>query len=187
MEKLKKLMMLLVWRFQQINAMYIIIGLSFTLTLQVYPLIGWRLDNLGIPPEWDWLKIIIIFLIILSGALLIGVIYDTIFKLWIQQQVVLQEHNPYAKGKLNPKLMINMKYYWIPIVKKLGLENEGEFASKWTALNLHEDPIARKEVELISAWIHEYKLKPEDKRWLKDLEKILKKPYSPGNKAAMKK
>ena len=64
--------MLLIWRFQQVNSMIIIVGLSMTLTLQIYPYISWRFYFL-IDPELDWLIILVIFIIIFSGAVIIGI------------------------------------------------------------------------------------------------------------------
>lgn len=187
MAGIKKAAMLLVWRFQQINSMIIIIGLSLTLTFQVYPLIGWRfVDFLKIPAELDWLIILIIFIIIFAGAVIIGIIYDTILKLWVQQSVVVQERTPYAKEKITAKGMLNRQYFWIPMLKSIKLDNEVEFNLRWMERNMEEDPILQKDVNRVISWINQYKLKPEDKRWLKDLKKILDKSYAPGSDYLMK-
>ncbi len=180
-------MMLLVWRFQQINSMIMIIGLSLTLTLQIFPFVGWRFHKLGIPGTYNWLIVLIIFLIIFSGAVIVGIIYDVVFKLWIQQQTIIVERQPYAKEKLAAKLVINRKYFWEPLLRKTGLENEAEFSAKWVEHNMEIDPILRKDVNRVIQWINEYKLKPADKRWLKDLEEIMNKSYSPKTKDVLTK
>ena len=187
MADIKKSMMLIVWRFQQINSMIIIVGLSLTLTFQLYPYMSWRFVNLGIPAEWDWLIIIIIFFLIFTGAIFVGIIYDVILKLWIQQAIVTQERHPYAKDKINAKGIVNKQYYWAPMLRNIGLENEARFTEKWIELNMEDDPILRKDVNRIVAWINNYKLKPEDKRWLEELEVILNKPYAPKSKDVVKK
>jgi hypothetical protein len=186
MADFKKGLMLLIWRFQQVNSMVIIIGLSMTLTLQIYPYIGWRFYFL-ISSELDWLIILVIFIIIFSGAVFVGILYDTIFKLWIQQQVVTIERNPFAKEKITAKTVLNKKYFWIPMLQKAGLESEAKLMNKWVEKNMEQDPILRRDVNRVIQWINEYKLKPADKRWLKDIESILNKEYSPkGEKLIIK-
>ncbi len=183
---LKKSLMLTVWRFQQINSMIMIIGLSLTLTLQLLPFVGWRFHQWGIPASHNWLIVLIIFLIIFSSAVIIGLLYDVVLKLWIQQQTIMVERQPYAKEKMAAKAILNRKYFWIPMLKKAGLENEAEFSAKWAEHNMQVDPILRKDVNRVIQWINEYELKPADERWLKDLEQILKKSYSPTTKDVIK-
>lgn len=178
MAGLKKGFMLLVWRFQQVNSLVIIIGLSTTLTLQIFPYVGWRFVELGIPKELDWLIILIIFGIIFSGAIFVGIVYDSILKLWIQHQVVVMERNPYAREKIVAKGIINRQYFNIPMLRKGNLTADAEFNEQWVERNMQEDPILRKDVYNIIDWVNEYKLKPEDERWLKDLDKIEKKRKS---------
>jgi hypothetical protein len=187
MSNVKKGLMLLVWRFQQINSLIIIVGLALTLTLQIYPYIGWRFEVLGIPHDWDWLIILIIFIIIFSGAVIIGILYDTVFKFWIQQQVVIIERNPFAKEKMPPKGILNRRYFWIPILRKTGLTREAEVMNSWVEKNMDSDPLVRKDVDRVIRWINEYELKPADKRWLKDVESIVYKHYAPNTKDIIKK
>jgi hypothetical protein len=187
MAGIKKSLMLLVWRFQQINSMILIIGLSLTLTLQSYQYVSWRFVELGIPARLDWLIMLIIFIIIFSCAIIVGIIYDSIMKLWIQQSVVMVERNPFAKEKIAAKGIVNRKYFFIPLMEKLNLKNEVKFSNKWIERNLEEDPILRKDVYRVINWINKYKLKPEDKRWLEDVEKILKKNYAPKAEDIIKK
>jgi len=179
MGSVKKSLMLLVWRFQQINSMILIIGLSFTLTLQSYKYISWRFVALGIPAKLDWLIMLIIFIIIFSGAIVVGIIYDSIMKLWIQQSIVTVERNPFAKEKIAAKVILNRKYFFNPLLEKANLKNELKFSDMWIERNMEDDPILRKDVYRIINWVNEYKLKSEDKRWLQDVEKILKKTYAP--------
>jgi hypothetical protein len=187
MVDIQKGFMLLVWRFQQVNSMIIIIGLSMTLTLQLYPYVGWRFYSIGLTSEHDWLIMLIMFSTIFAAAVVFGIIYDVILKLWIPQSVVTIERQPYAKEKFAAKSILNRQYFFIPMLRKVGLEQEAEFNSKWIERNLDEDPNTRKDVDRIVQWINEYKLKPADQRWLKDLEEIMNKPYSPKSKSAIKK
>jgi hypothetical protein len=187
MSGIKKAMMLLVWRFQQVNSMIMIVGLSLTLTLQILPFVDWRFHQLGIHNKYNWLIVVIIFVVIFSGAIIVGIIYDAVLKLWIQQQTILVERQPYAKEKLSAKGVLNRKYFWIPMLKSVGLDGEAELSNKWVERNMETDPILRKDVNRVIQWINEYKLQPADKRWLKDVELVLKKSYSPKNKAVIKK
>lgn len=187
MAGIKKAMMLLVWRFQQVNSMIVIIGLSLTLTLQILPFVDWRFHKLGINANQNWLIVLILFIIIFSGALIVGIIYDVVLKLWIQQQTVTIERQPYAKEKLAAKAVLNRKYFWIPLLKKTGLEKEAEFSTKWVEHNMNIDPNLRKDVNRVIQWINEYKLKPADERWLKDIEEILERSYSPDTKNVLEK
>ena len=186
MVNVKKPLMLMVWRFQQINSMIIIVGLTLSLTFQVYPYIGWRFVKLGISQDHDWLIMLIIFLIIFTFAVFVGMIYDSILKLWIQQAVVTIERQPYAKEKFVAKGLINRQFMWIPLLRKANLKTEEEFNIKWNERNMEDDPNLRKDVYRVIDWVNNYKLQPADKRWLKDLEEIVKKPYAPKTKDLIK-
>jgi len=172
MVSIKKPLMLMVWRFQQINSMIIIVGLSMTLTFQLYPYIGWRFTELGIPSKLDWLIITIIFILIFFGAVLVGIIYDVLLKLWIQSRIVQIERDPYQSEKISPKLILNFKYCFLPLVKKLKCRDETEFLTKWIERNIEDDANAHKVAMDVIKWVNEYKLKPEDVRWLDDMERI---------------
>ena len=177
MSDIKKNLMLMVWRFQQVNSFVVIFGLSMTLTLQAFPFVKWRFNQIGIVD--NWLINLILFLVIFAGAVIVGIIYDSLLKLWIQQQVINIERNPYAKEKLAPKGVLNRKFFFIPMLKKAGLRSEAIIQESWIEHNLEREPILRKDVYRIIKWVNDYQLKPEDKRWLKDVNQIIKKEYSP--------
>ena len=73
------------------------------------------------------------------------------------------------------------------MLKKVGLDNEAEFSNKWVEHNMNVDPNLRRDVNRIIQWINEYELKPADKRWLKDLEEIMNRSYSPKTETVLKK
>lgn len=177
MSNIKKNLMLMVWRFQQVNSFVVIFGLSMTLTLQVLPFVKWRFNQIGIVD--NWLINLILFLLIFTGAIVVGIIYDTLLKLWIQQQVINIERNPYAKEKIAPKGVLNRKFFFIPMLKKAGLTSEATLQESWVERNLERDPILRKDVYRIIKWVNDYQLKSEDKRWLMDINKIINREYSP--------
>ena len=161
MSVLKKGFMLMVWRFQQVNSMILIVGLSLTLTFQLYPHVDDWFVSFGIPRKLDWLIMLIIFIILFGGALLCGIIYDVLLKLWIQQQVVTIERQPYAKEKMNAKEIITWRYFNIPLMKAdekildhLGkkdkeLSENIKFVDNWCSYNLKQDKTLKHDVEEI--------------------------------------
>ncbi len=162
MMDLKKGLMKQVWRIQQIGALYSVIMLTVTITLVVFPFIEWRFiwafDKIGIPTTWDLLMVIIIFSVILMGALTAGYIYDGYLKLWKTQNEVAVERNPYAKNLMSPKEWINWQFYFIPMLRSQGRDDEADFMEKWNRRLMEENPILKKEVDDIVKWVNEYQL-----------------------------
>ncbi len=186
MAGIKKPLMLMVWRFQQVNSMIIIVGLSMTLTFQLYPYIGWRFAELGIPSKLDWLIMLIIFILIFAGAILIGFIYDVLFKLWIPSRIVQIERDPYQNEKIQPKMILNYRYTFLPLIKKSNCSSEAKFLEKWIERNLDEDENAKKVTKSVVDWVNDYELKPEDIKWLDEIERLQKKSYAPEVKDVVK-
>ena len=179
MVNIKKSLMLLVWRFQQVNSMILIVGLSMTFTLQIFPHVDDWFVSIGIPRKLDWLIMLIVFIIVFACAVLCGIIYDTVLKLWIQQSIVNVERQPYAKERLKPKMVLNMRYFWMPMLKSTKCDAEAKFTTKWVEHTMKTDKTLRNDTERIIDWINEYELKPEDKRWLKQLEKVTNSSAAP--------
>jgi hypothetical protein len=163
-----------IWRFQQIGGIIAVALMCLNLTVPLYEFTGWRLHFL-IPPNLDWLIYLILFLISFSIALLFGVIYDKVLKLWRHHQIVAVERNPFQKGRINPHEMVTWQYTFIPILLKNGLRDEAEFNLKWNERNIERDAELRKEVYRIIEWINAYKLKNVDDRWLSDISELTKK------------
>ncbi len=161
MMDLKKGLMKQVWRIQQIGALYSVIMLTVAITLAALPLIEWRFirafDKIGIPTTWDLLMAVIIFSVILSGALIVGYIYDSYLKLWRSQNEVAVERNPYSKNLMSPKEWINWQFYFIPMLRSQGRDDEADFMEKWNQRLMEENPLLKKEVDDIIKWVNEYK------------------------------
>ena len=107
MAEFKKYLMKHVWRIQQIGALGSVIMISMTIALILYPMVQWRFVELGIPGEWDWLIILILWFMVMGTVMIGGFAYDKLLRMWIPQQRVAVERNPYAKNLMTPKEVIN--------------------------------------------------------------------------------
>jgi uncharacterized membrane protein YraQ (UPF0718 family) len=177
MESPRKNLMKHIWRFQQVGGIVSVALMCLNLTIPLYNEYGWFLVNLGIPENLDWLLILIYFAFTFSLALIFGILYDKVLKLWRFHQIVAVERNPFQKGKINPNEMVNWQYTIIPLLLKNGLKEEAIFNLKWNEQNMERDPALREEVYRIIDWISKYKLKDMDDRWLAEMSEITKRKY----------
>ena len=177
MESPGKILMKYIWRFQQVGGLVAVLLMILNLTIPLYQYTGWRFEKLGIPHDYDWLIMIIIFLLIFSVVFIFGIIYDRVLQLWRYHPAVGIERNPFMKGRIQPNELITWQYIIIPLLYKYGLKKEAEFNLKWNERNMERDPELRKEVYTLMKWINEYKLKDMDDRWTHDIEEITKKKY----------
>ncbi len=177
MESPRKSLMKHIWRFQQVGGIVAVALMCLNLTIPLYSEYGWILVDLGIPEKLDWLIIMIYFLFTFSIALLFGIIYDRVLKLWRFHQIVAVERNPFQKGRISPNEMVNWQYTFIPLLLKNGLKEEAEFNLKWNEQNMDRDPELREEVFRIIDWINRYNLKDVDDRWLLEISDITKRKY----------
>jgi hypothetical protein len=166
MPELKKGVMKYVWRIQQVGALGSIIMLAMTIALILYPYVQWRFVELGVPREWDWFIVILLWSLVVLIVMIGGFTYDVMFRMWVPQQRVAVERNPFAKNLMTPKECINWQYCWIPMLKKLGLKDEAKFMLKWNEHMMNEDPLFRREVYKAIKWVQNYNLPPPDKRYL---------------------
>ncbi len=166
-----------IWRFQQVGGLVAVTLMCLNLTILLYAYIGWWFERIGVPHKLDWLIMIIIFTLSFTIALLFGVLYDTVFKLWRHREIVAVERNPYMKGRIKPTELVSWQYIYIPLLIKYGLKDEAIFNLKWNERNMERDPELRKDVFRMMKWINEYKLKDVDDRWICDIEDITKRKY----------
>jgi hypothetical protein len=168
MVEIKKLFMKHVWRIQQVGALGSLVMLAMTIALILYPMVDWRFFQFGLTQEHDWLIVIILWLLVIGVVLVGGFTYDVLLRMWVPQQRVAVERNPFAKNLMNPKECINWQYCWVPMLKKLGCDKEAEFMQKWNEHMMNEDPVFRNEVYKVIKWINSYELPPPKKRYLTD-------------------
>ena len=170
MTGIKKRFMMYVWRMQQIGSLYSVFMLTLTLTLVLYPLVDWRFDALfqwlGMPTDWSFLTVGILFVLILNCALLFGFVYDRVFKLWVDQTTVAIERNPYTKNLMNPKEILNWQYFFVPMLRSSGNHCEADFMDKWNQRCLAENPMLRTEVKRILRWVEKYEMPSSENRFL---------------------
>lgn len=155
---LKRYFMMQIWRLQQAQMIISMLFWSLTLTGVFYPYVGWRLRLMGI--ENTTVAIVVLFLFVAGGILAFGYIYDRIFKMWHHQQIVIQERNPYSRGKLTPKEVLYWTLYYIPSLEaeavllrdsdeKRAVETmeKADTLKRWVRKNLDEDGETRAVVE----------------------------------------
>lgn len=94
---LKKSVMTVLWRVQQAQMVISIVFWSLTLTGVFYPYIRARFLNDLIGPEYVFLGMLLIFIVVIGGIILFGLLYDRL-KFWREQTLVAQERNPFAYG-----------------------------------------------------------------------------------------
>jgi len=168
MVEIKKGFMKHVWRIQQVGALGSVVMLAMTIALILYPMVDWRFFQFGLTHEQDWLIVIILWLMVVGVVLAGGFTYDVLLRMWVPQQRVAVERNPFQKNMMTPKECINWQYCWVPMLRKLGCDKEAEFMQKWNEHMMNEDPIFRREVYKVIKWINSYELPPPNKRFLRD-------------------
>jgi len=149
----KKAMMELMWRMQQSQTIIGVLMWSLTLTGIFYPYLR---DKFGLDPKEVFLPMLLLFLFILAMVILIGVVFDKL-RFWKEQNIVLAERNPYATYKFYPK-EIHWARLWLLTAKQVPnptpeMQHEIEFFEKWMDRLVCEDPMYRKEVEEIDAFV----------------------------------
>ena len=157
---MKKGFMVQLWRIQQSQA---IIGLFFwglTLAGVFYPnYFHQHFVSLGIVRQGDYfLGTMILFLIVIGVFLLMGLIYDIVLRLWVEQSDVAVERNPYSKERLMAKDIVSWRRGNIAIMRQLAradpsIQEDIDFMEKWIDKSLATQKGLKEDVERIEAWI----------------------------------
>ena len=153
---IKKWVMRQYWRVQQSQAF---ISLGFwgtTLTLLIWPYVEWRFNTgcdavgcfpstiLGIPTTYFGLAFI--FIVVMLGVLVVGIIYDTFLGLWVEFRSVDMERNPYATYALTPNWMMTTALM-AETLKKVSDDEEivdhCEWILDWVKSQAREEMFAR--------------------------------------------
>ena len=104
--RLKKALMRTLWRVQQSQLVISIVFWSLTLTGIFYDKVATRFDNFGLGTSNVLGGMAVLFVLVLSSVLLMGIAYDR-FRFWNEQVTVTQERNPYTYGgKVAPNHLI---------------------------------------------------------------------------------
>ena len=169
--KIKKGFMKYVWRLQQSQMIVGVIFWSLTLSGIFFPYFKPHFVNLGlISSSQVAIGLFILFLVVLIIILMIGYVYDKVFKMWAEQRIVAIERNIFFHTKQNAKEIVHWQYYHIPLHTALDLKAEAEFLNKWNERCMEEDKILRGDVYSIARWSNECKLKPKKDRWLRNVK-----------------
>jgi hypothetical protein len=142
-ESMKKVFMKYLWRVQQAQMVISMVFWSMTLTGIFYPYFRERFNNWGIGQENVLLGMLVLFLLVITGIIIFGVIYDRL-KFWKEQQFVIVERNPYTSWKLNP-VFTQWADLWIEMAKSVEnktpeLEAKIEFFEEWVKRCEEIDP-----------------------------------------------
>lgn len=118
-KRVKKWLMLQMWRFQQVAQPVTLVLLAANLSVTVFSLVRWRGELRN-----AYFTIPLIFMILFLAMWAFAIAWDLRYKMWREQQTVLVERNPYAKEKLNAKEMAQFNLIWIPVLEELGKNNK---------------------------------------------------------------
>ena len=153
----KKWVMRQYWRVQQSQA-FISMGFwGTTLTLLIWPYVGWRFSPdcdargcfpdtlLGLPATYFGLAFI--FIMVMTAVLLFGIIYDTFLGLWVEWRSVDIERNPYATYALSPNWMMTTAIM-AETLKRVSTEDEKmeeqcDWILNWCKSQAREEMFAR--------------------------------------------
>lgn len=152
MAQIKKGLMTYIWRIQQSQMLISIIFWSLTLAGVFYQYFAPLFDHyVGIPQENVLFGMAFLFFLVLSSVVIVGVVYDRVFRLWQESAVVSVERNPYSRFLLMPKEVILWKRCQLRILKEVAKDDpetmkDIAFMDKWMD-KLMEDPRIKTQVE----------------------------------------
>jgi hypothetical protein len=120
---------------------------SLTLTGIFYPYLR---DKFDLDPGAVLLPMLLLFVLILSMVVFIGLVFDKM-RFWKEQNIVVAERNPYCTYKLTARDLYWMRI-WVLAVKANPnlppeIQKEVDFYEKWMEFNLREDKTLRADVE----------------------------------------
>jgi len=156
----KKSVMLMIWRFQQVYGILAILLWALLLTISAYDKYVQPVFQtyLGIMPNQVALGLTVCFLLVMVFLLLLGVIYDRILRLWVEQSIVNVERNPYLKYKLSARDLIMLETTMLPILKELAKRDQDaqkklDRVEKWIKKSFDDDPALKKDYDESVRWI----------------------------------
>jgi hypothetical protein len=157
---IKKSFMKYIWRFQQSQAFVSIIFWSLALAGIFYERSSWYFNRyLGMSADPDQqvaTKTLILMLLVVLLVVMFGFLYDTIFRLWEQQNIVNQERNVFSQYKINVRDLIMHRNLYIPILKSVNtgeFDEQVAFMNRWITKILTDDAIATMYYNHITDWV----------------------------------
>lgn len=140
------------WRVQQSQMVISIIFWSLMLTGVFYQYAKWYLEkHLGVTGLLTGMAVL--FTIVVCAILFFGFLYDVIFALWKEQNVILAERNVYARYLHQSREILRIKHIWVPLLRGVGKDEDADFVERWVNKQLKIDPYVREDVKRIEEWI----------------------------------
>ena len=158
--RLKKFVMVWVWRTQQVGSISTLLITAVTLTLTLSDKIVWRIGN-------TYAAILLTFGCLASLILGAGWGWDKKLQMWKEQNEVNVERNPYYLFKQTPKEVASYELLWFPIADTLGdicdalglTERAKEMRlfkkryGGWCREQVESDPILKRQVNELSDYL----------------------------------
>lgn len=131
--RFKKNLILYIWRMQESQTLIAVLFYSLSLTGIYLDRISWRFKDAGIDST-------LLITLLLTGftfvfILFLGYMYDKIFNLWKDKNIVMMKKNVYLTTHLTPKERAHFTEMWLPVVKVID-ELEGKDTLKDTIATL---------------------------------------------------
>jgi hypothetical protein len=95
---------------------------------------------------------------VMGFLLVLGLIYDRLLRLWVEQTVVGVERNPYAKTKLTARDIIMLEMSTMPLLRELAKKDPDakmklERLERWIKKSLDDDHILKRDYNDAIKWI----------------------------------
>ena len=154
----KKGLMIQLWRLQQSQAMISLFFWALTLAGVYYVYFHPVLVRLGLPENQVFVGIFVLFSLIIITFLILGLLYDRVLKLWVEQTDVAVERNPYSSKYLLPKDIMYWQRSTLPIMRGLAksdpaLLKDIEFMEKWIDKSLAKQKGMKDSITSLENWI----------------------------------
>jgi hypothetical protein len=155
----KKFVMTLLWRISQTGPILSLFFWSTALAGIFWQIVGVgsggqkgplydSLIGIGIPPERVTIVgILILFLLFASFILVVGFLYDRVFRLWREQTIVTMERNPYAENLLFTKEARQWEQFYLPLARAV--------------YRVSPDPELKEAIARVENWVASGKVEPK--------------------------
>lgn len=146
----KKLLMTYVWRITQAGPLLSLFFWSAALAGIFWQILGqdnppgplWSfvVDVLGVEAARATLVgLLLLFLMAAGFIVLVGYLYDHVFKLWVEQTDVIYQRNPYVDDKLFQKEILMWQQFYLPLARAL--------------YKVSPDPELKGAIERVEGWV----------------------------------
>jgi len=119
--RIRKSLMLQIWRVEQARAIITLFFWSFALAGIFYGRVAPVFDDwFGLDPKNDVILItLILTLLTIVGIVIFGLLYDRVFRMWEFKSRVITAKDVFRHGRMNDKEIPIYEELWSPLVKAL--------------------------------------------------------------------